>query len=115
MVSVVITTYNRRAYLKAAVNSVLAQDHPEKEIIVIDDGSVDGSADELLGLPLRYVRKENGGISSARNLGITLAGGDFIAFLDVDDYWKKGKLSDQIALMKKEVCLDFLHRRNLDA
>ncbi len=105
MVSVVITTYNRRAYLRAAVNSVLAQDHPEKEIIVIDDGSVDGSADELLGLPLRYVRKENGGISSARNLGITLAGGDFIAFLDVDDYWKKGKLSDQIALMKKEGCL----------
>ena len=105
MISVVITTYNRRAYLKTAVNSVLAQDYTEKEIVVIDDGSTDGSADELLGLPLRYVWKENGGISSARNLGISLAGGDFIAFLDVDDFWKKGKLSDQMALMKKEGCL----------
>ena len=105
MVSVIITTYNRRAYLKAAVGSVVAQDYPDKEIIVIDDGSIDGSADELLGLPLRYVWKENGGISSARNLGISLAKGDLIAFLDVDDYWRKDKLSTQIDLMKQEARL----------
>ena len=66
-----------------------AQDYPDKEVIVVDDGSTDSSADELLGLPVRYIWKENGGISSARNLGISLARGDFIAFLDVDDLWKR--------------------------
>jgi glycosyltransferase involved in cell wall biosynthesis len=75
------------------------------EVIVIDDGSRDGSADELLGLPLWYVWKENGGISSARNLGISLAKGDFIAFLDVDDLWKKDKLSVQMRLMKEQASL----------
>lgn len=105
MVSVIITTFNRRSYLKAAVGSVLAQNYHDKEIIVVDDGSRDGSADELLGLPLRYVWKENGGISSARNLGISLAKGDFIAFLDVDDLWKNDKLSVQMRLMKEQAGL----------
>src|SRR5512135_1404731 len=102
MVSVIITTYNRRSYLKAAVESVLAQDYPDKEVIVVDDGSTDGSAEEVRGLPIRYVWKENGGISSARNQGISLAQGDFIAFLDVDDLWKKGKLSLQMRAMEEE-------------
>ncbi len=101
MVSVIITTYNRRAYLKAAVESVLAQGYTDKEVIVIDDGSTDGSAEEIAGLPVHYVWKENGGISSARNRGITLARGDYIAFLDVDDLWKKGKLALQMRLMQE--------------
>jgi len=105
MVTVIITTHNRRAYLKAAVDSVLAQDYRDLEIIVIDDGSTDGSVDELLGLPLHYVWKENGGISSARNAGIAFAKGDYIAFLDVDDLWKKGKLSAQLEVMEKEKSL----------
>lgn len=78
------------------------QDYRDKEIIVVDDGSMDGSADELLGLSLRYVWKENGGISSARNLGISLSKGDHIAFLDVDDLWKKDKLSTQVRLMAEK-------------
>ncbi|MBP1730305.1 MAG: glycosyl transferase [Deltaproteobacteria bacterium] len=101
MVSVIITTYNRRKYLKPAVESVLAQDYPDKEIIVIDDGSDDATEDEARTLPVRYVWKENGGISSARNLGISLAKGDFIAFLDVDDLWLKGKLSMQMRMMEE--------------
>jgi len=105
MVSVIITTYNRRPYVKAAVESVLAQDYRDKEIIVVDDGSRDGSDEELVGLPVRYVWKENEGISSARNLGISLAKGDFISFLDVDDLWKKGKLSIQMRLMNEQVSL----------
>ncbi|HME46113.1 MAG TPA: glycosyltransferase family A protein [Syntrophorhabdales bacterium] len=105
MVSVIITTYNRRPYLKPAVESVLAQDYRRMEVIVVDDGSTDGSADELPGLPLRYVWKENGGISSARNLGISLATGDLIAFLDVDDLWKKDKLSTQMRVMREQSSL----------
>ncbi len=101
MVSVVITTYNRRAHLKPAVQSVLAQDYSDKEIIVVDDGSTDSSADEVLGLPVHYLWKENGGISSARNAGISYARGEYIAFLDVDDRWKKRKLSAQLEMMRQ--------------
>jgi glycosyltransferase involved in cell wall biosynthesis len=102
LVSIIITTYNRRAYLKAAVESVLTQDYADKEVIVVDDGSTDGSAEEVRGLPVHYAWKENQGISSARNYGISLAQGEFIAFLDVDDLWKKGKLSLQTRLMEEQ-------------
>jgi glycosyltransferase involved in cell wall biosynthesis len=102
MVSVIITTYNRRAFLKAAVLSVLVQDYRDKEVIVVDDGSTDDSLKELEGLPVQYIWKENGGISSARNKGIEVARGDYIAFLDVDDLWKKRKLSTQMAMMSEK-------------
>ncbi len=99
-VSVIITTYNRRSFLREAVQSVLNQRYEDREIIVVDDGSTDGSFDVVTGLPLRYVWKENGGVSSARNLGIGLARGEYLAFLDVDDLWKKEKLRIQIEMMK---------------
>lgn len=100
MVSVIITTYNRKQFLREAVLSVLKQDYRDKEVIVVDDGSTDGSQDEIEDLPVKYLRKENGGISSARNKGIEAAQGEYIAFLDVDDLWKKDKLSTQISQMK---------------
>ena len=99
MVSIVITTYNRRAFLKEAVLSVINQDYKNKEVIVVDDGSFDGSSEEVRHLPLRYVWKQNRGISSARNMGIRVSKGEFIAFLDVDDLWKKGKLTQQLSIM----------------
>jgi len=99
MVSIVITTYNRRAFLKEAVLSVINQDYKNKEVIVVDDGSFDGSSEEVRHLPLRYVWKQNRGISSARNMGIQVSKGEFIAFLDVDDLWKKGKLTQQMSIM----------------
>jgi glycosyltransferase involved in cell wall biosynthesis len=102
MVSVVITTYNRHQFLKGAVISVLNQDYQDREVIVIDDGSTDESMKEIEGLPVRYVWKKNGGISSARNKGIEVAQGDYIAFLDVDDQWMKGKLSTQMKRMEEE-------------
>lgn len=96
MVSVVITTYNRKAFLREAVISVLNQDYHEKEILVIDDGSTDNSMEELREFPVRYVWKRNGGISNARNTGIAMAKGELIAFLDSDDLWQKGKLAEQV-------------------
>jgi len=101
-VSVIITTYNRRQFLKEAAISVLNQDYQDKEVIVVDDGSTDESVKEIEGLPVKYVWKKNGGISSARNKGIEVAQGDYIAFLDVDDQWMKGKLSTQMKRMEEE-------------
>ena len=68
---------------------MLVQDYQQNEIIVVDDGSTDGSFKELEGLPVQYVWKENGGISSARNKGIEVARGDYIAFLDVMTFERK--------------------------
>ena len=100
MVSVIITTFNRRAFLKEAVLSVLRQDYREKEVIVVDDGSIDRSFEEVADFPVRYVWKQNRGISSARNMGIAVSSGEFIAFLDVDDVWKQGKLRTQLQKME---------------
>ena len=102
MVSAIITTYNRRAFLAEALQSALRQDFRDKEIIVVDDGSTDGSREVVKGLHVRYEWKENGGVSSARNLGIALAKGEYLAFLDADDLWKKDKLSVQMAAMEAE-------------
>jgi glycosyltransferase involved in cell wall biosynthesis len=99
MISVVITTYNRRRFLREAVISVLKQDYQDREVIVVDDGSTDNPHDEIKDLPVEYIRKENGGISSARNKGIEATRGEYIAFLDVDDLWKRDKLSTQISQM----------------
>jgi len=99
MVSIIVTTYNRRSFLEEALPSVIGQDYKTTEIIVVDDGSTDSSEESVRGLPVRYEWKENGGISSARNRGIALARGDFFAFLDVDDLWKREKLAVQIEAM----------------
>ena len=99
MVSVIITTYNRRHFLREATESVLGQTRQADEVIVVDDGSTDGSEEVIADLPVRYAWKENGGVSSARNSGIALARGDYLAFLDVDDLWKKNKLAVQMAAM----------------
>lgn len=102
MVSVIITTYNRKTFLRAAVLSVLKQDYRDKEVVVIDDGSTDDSYKEVKDLPVRYIWKENGGVSGARNKGIETAAGEYIAFLDVDDLWRKRKLSIQMSMMHDE-------------
>jgi len=102
MVSVVITTYNRRAFLREAVLSALGQSYGDKEVIVVDDGSQDGSFDVVRDLPVRYEWKKNGGVSSARNFGMSLAEGHYLSFLDADDLWKREKLAVQLARMEAE-------------
>jgi glycosyltransferase involved in cell wall biosynthesis len=97
-VSVVIPTYNRRRFVAEAVESALAQDYPDLEVIVVDDGSSDGTAESLsrFGCAIRYVRQENRGASAARNHGIRLATGEYIAFLDSDDLYLPDKVRSQV-------------------
>jgi len=100
-VSAIITTYNRRAFVQEAVDSVLAQSYDDWELIVVDDGSTDGTGEALerYGEKLWYVFQENRGASSARNRGLELARGEFVAFLDSDDLWLPRKLQVQVACM----------------
>jgi len=89
-ISAVIPTYNRRGYVPRAIRSILTQTAPVDEIIVVDDGSTDGTAEEierLFGEQVRVVRQENQGVSAARRRGILEAKGEWIAFLDSDDEW----------------------------
>jgi glycosyltransferase involved in cell wall biosynthesis len=98
-VSVIIPTYNRLPMLKEAVESVLAQDFEDFELIVVDDGSTDGTVDEITrygGRVKLLQHKENRGVSAARNSGILHARGKYIGFLDSDDLWVKGKLKTQV-------------------
>jgi glycosyltransferase involved in cell wall biosynthesis len=102
LVSAIITTYNRRDFLREALQSVLAQDYPNLEVVVIDDGSDDGSFLEVRELPVRYLWQPNRGISSARNRGLTLVRGEYVAFLDADDLWHPRKITTQVRRMIEE-------------
>jgi len=101
-VSVIIPAYNRCDLLKKAVDSVLGQTRKDFELIVVDDGSTDGTAALLAsyGECLHSIRQENKGPSAARNRGIAEARGELVAFLDSDDCWEKEKLSSQIEAME---------------
>jgi glycosyltransferase involved in cell wall biosynthesis len=88
-VAAVIPTYNRATLVRRAIDSVLAQRRPPDEVIVVDDGSTDDTVGALAGYgdAIRLVEKQNGGVSSARNLGVEESTSDFVAFLDSDDLW----------------------------
>lgn len=98
-ISVIIPTYNRAWTLRAAMDSVLAQEYPSFELLVIDDGSTDETPELLreYGSRIRIFRQPNRGVSAARNRGIAAARGSLIAFLDSDDRWLPGKLAAQAA------------------
>ncbi len=101
-VSVIIPTYNRCAMVLEAIDSVLAQTTEALELIVIDDGSTDGTEKELtrLGNAIRIERIEHRGPAAARNWGVALAHTPLIAFLDSDDLWAPTKLERQLAFMR---------------
>jgi len=114
VVSVVIPTYDRGIrMLGAAVESVLAQDVPELELIVVDDGSAEPAAPMLAQFQeqVRVHRQDNGGIGSARNAGVKLAQGEFLAFLDSDDVWVAEKLTTQLAALSADPELEAVFGR----
>jgi len=98
LVSVIIPTYNRGWIVKEAIDSVLEQDFPDYELIVVDDGSVDNTAAILKAYrkKITVLRQDNQGVSAARNHGIAAASGRLISFLDSDDLWLPPKLSIQV-------------------
>lgn len=102
-VSVIIPTYNRGRVIKEAIDSVLAQDYTEFELIVVDDGSTDHTSDVLDSYRnvIKVLSQKNRGVSAARNRGIAEASGKFIAFLDSDDLWLPQKLSTQVEFFNK--------------
>jgi glycosyltransferase involved in cell wall biosynthesis len=103
LVSVIIPTYNRELFIAEAIESALAQTYRNTEIIVVDDGSTDRTAEivDAYRDSVRYYRQDNKGPAAARNLGIHLSNGQYIAFLDSDDRWLPEKLSMQMELMHK--------------
>lgn len=102
-VSVVIPVYNGAEFIGKTIRSVLAQERPPNEIIVVDDGSTDDTPRVLAGYgdKIRTKRIANSGASNARNVALSLATGDLIAFLDADDLWYKDKLRKQEAMLEK--------------
>lgn len=103
-ISVIIPTYNRGWIIKEAIDSVLTQNYPDFELIVVDDGSTDDTQNILAEYKsrIRILQQDNKGVSAARNYGIDKAGGDYIAFLDSDDIWLQNKIITQVNFFKQD-------------
>lgn len=98
--TVVVPTYNGSRHLRPTLDSLAAQDHPDVEVLVVDDGSTDGSDDLAEAHPAvsRVVRQPNRGVAVARNRGLAEAAGQWVGFLDQDDLWHRSRLSTLLAL-----------------
>ena len=104
LVSIILPTYNRVSFIGAALDSVFAQTHGNWELVVVDDGSTDGTVDVLKRYEdprVKYFHQENQGVSAARNLGIGRCAGEMIALLDSDDEWLPEKLAKQLSYMRE--------------
>ena len=102
VVSVVIPNYNYARFLSQAIDSALSQTYSNVEVIVVDDGSSDGSLDVLHSYQgrVRWFGQRNKGVAAARNIGIGESHGDLVAFLDADDVWEPNKLAEQVPLFE---------------
>ena len=107
-VSVVIPVYNGAIYLGEAIDSIIQQTYLPSEIVVVDDGSTDGSGDLIqqiafnVPIQIRYVYQTNQGVGVARNKGVNIASGSWVAFLDQDDIWLPTKLARQVEVIERQ-------------
>ena len=102
-ISIVVPLYNKEKYIVNTIQSVLNQDYPYFELIIVDDGSSDNSLNIISNIKdnrIRVLSKKNGGVSDARNFGIQSSNYDYIGFLDADDFWDKSYLSEMVQLIK---------------
>ena len=102
-VSVVIAAYNAGRYLRATLESALAQTHRRREILFVDDGSTDDTESILASFRsrIRVIRRAHGGLAAARNAGVAAADGEYLALLDADDLWEPDKLAVQLAVARR--------------
>jgi len=119
MISVILPTYNRAAFLERAIGSIAGQTRVPDELIVVDDGSTDDTSAVLANLakklpfPMHVLRQENRGAAAARNLGIAHAHGDLLCFLDSDDWWDGQKIALQHEMMGSRPELLITHTREI--
>lgn len=113
-VSIVIPTYNCARYIGESVSSAIRQTYENVEVLVVDDGSTDNTAEVLRPYfnKIRFIRQKNHGVSQARNTAIDMSSGEYIAFIDADDLWLPNKLEIQISFLERNkdvagVCTDF--------
>jgi glycosyltransferase involved in cell wall biosynthesis len=106
-VSIIIPAYNGDRYIEEAIDSILAQTYNDYEIIVVDDGSTDNTAQvvQQYGKQIQYLSQTNQGVAASRNLGLTAAKGEYIAFLDQDDLFLPQKLLSQVTLLEENPSL----------
>ena len=102
LVSVIVPAFNAERFLRQALESVLAQSYRPLDVIVVDDGSLDGTADIARSYTeVRYMHQSNQGHAAARNAGLRVASGEFVSFLDADDLWAPNKLELQVGYLLK--------------
>lgn len=115
MVSVIIPTYNRAGIIKKSIDSVLSQTYDDLELIIVDDGSTDETKELISSYKDNRIKyysyMSNKGVVYARNYGMKMASGDYIAFQDSDDIWHKDKLEKQIKAMEKDDSVGFCYSR----
>jgi glycosyltransferase involved in cell wall biosynthesis len=115
LVSVIMPVYGGERFVAAAIRSVLAQSYDRYELVIVNDGSPDGSAGEIARfLPhpkIRYTEQKNAGVANARNAGIAMSMGAAVALLDQDDLWLPDKLERQMAFLAERPDVGFVHSR----
>jgi glycosyltransferase involved in cell wall biosynthesis len=109
-ISVIIPVFNGEAFLAEAIESILRQDYHPLEIIIVDDGSTDGTATiaSSYSAGVRYVYQPNSGPAAARNRGLKMANGEVIGFLDADDLWPENKIEHQLARLTDDPSVEIV-------
>ena len=113
LVSIIIPTYNSARFIGEAIISVIGQDYDAWELIIVDDGSTDDTArvvaEFLADTRISYVKKENSGVSHTRNFGAALAKGDYLCFLDADDFFYPANLSEKVRVLDQQPHVGLVH------